>query len=476
MVFGIKEKAKELKDSDLVGKARKKSKELKNEITGLEEDVQESEEVTEKVEETGSEKGLEKDLSEQRNIFEEFESVEADAEEILTLEEEEIQNLHKGVEMDLKREKQIKSVIIAFGEEIQEVETVVKQIEETLQEDIKKFNTRCFRQARDFGTAGVLEILEEAKEQGISKGLAGSLGNDVDMLMRENGLNSIGRDEFRQLDLGEQIDQNQSRVVELSICLNEVLYELDGRDCVGKKRYTQLETELGEVQKLLEKFRDIAGEVQKAMKGEEEIEEYIELEAEQLPTTVEELREIGEELQVMGHALQEEEATEKEITQITQKMTHSNPRKINTEIESEVEKLESNFQKLERHGNKLVSEAEKLEKENRELMSLEKRDEEKIRNIIETSEKVINDLEKISHRILHSDKVAITPENNDRERFEEDPSKIEYELSYGLDQIESVIKTISKEAEKIEEMQEKEEKIELEITEKDLKPDISVFS
>ncbi|MFB6116229.1 MAG: hypothetical protein ABEK10_01840 [Candidatus Nanosalina sp.] len=474
MAFGIREKAKELKNGNFVGKAREKTKKLKEEITGLEEDVEESEEVTEKVEETGSEEGLEKDLSEQRNIFEQFESVEADAEEILTLEEEEIQNLHKGVEMDLKREKQVKSVILAFGDEIKEVENLVSQIEETLQSDITEFNTRCFRQARELGTEGILQVLEEAKEQGVSTGLAGSLGNDIDMLMQENGIDSLEREDFNQLDLGKQVDQYQSRVIELSICLNEVLYELDGRSCVGKKRYNQLETELGEVQELLEKFEEIAREVDKAMKQEKKIEEYVELEADQLPGTVDELREIGEELQMMGQAL-EEEATEKEISQITEKMSHSNPRKINSEMESEVEKLESNFEKLERHGNQLVSEAEKLEKENEELMKLEKQDEERIRDILETTDNVLEDLKKISHRILHSDKVAITPEEGDREKFNEDPSKIEYELSYGIDQIESMVKTIRDEAQKIEKMEEKEEKMELEITEEDLTPEISVF-
>lgn len=477
MVFsGIRDKAKELKNKDYVGKAKEKSQNLKQEISELTGEVEESEEITEKVEETGSEEGLEKDLSEQRNIFSEFETVESDAEEILTLEEEEIQNLHKGVEMDLKREKRIKSIVLAFGEEIEDVERLVSKIEETLQSDITKFNTKCFNQAKELGTQGILDVLAEAKERGVSTGLEASLGNDIDMLMRENGVDSIGREDFNKLDLEKQVDQYQNRVVELCICLNEVMYELPDRNCVGKKKYTQMEEELAELQKLLEKFEEIASETQEAMEEEKEIEEFVSLESQQLPGTIDELKELGEELQIMGRALKEEEATEKEISQITKKMNHSNPRKINSDIEAEVEKLESNFSKLERHGNKLLSEAETLEKENEELMRMEEGEEERITNIIEKSGQVIQDLKTISHRVLHSDKIAVTPDDGDSEKFKEDPSKIEYKLSYGMDQIASMVETISKEAEKIEEMEEKEEKMELQITGEDLTPDIAVFN
>ena len=150
MVFSrIKKQTEKLKEKNFADRAKSKGKQLASEVKKLTGDVEQGEELTEDVEETGDRDELKQDISEQRNIFEEFEVVEADAREVLTLEEEELESLHKGVEIDIEREKQVESIVLAFGDEIDGVERLVSEIRETLQSDVRKFNTQCFKQAKE---------------------------------------------------------------------------------------------------------------------------------------------------------------------------------------------------------------------------------------------------------------------------------------------------------------------------------------
>lgn len=466
VVSRLKSEASKLKNKDFAGKAQTGIEKVSDELNKLRQDVRKGEQETEKVKQTKSEQELEKDLEKQRNIFKEFEHVEGDIKKILTLEEHEIENLHKGIEQSIQEEKEIEATILALSEEIDKIEQIASEIEQTLTQGERKFNTDCVKQAIEYGSEQIYNIYDNAESQSTA-----SLMIRIENILKRHDANEIGsrRENFASINLQQELKENEKGVVKLATVFNELLYEL-GENCVDKQRYKNIETELQELQQLFDEVKQIAEQLEHAIQEEKEIIELEKIEQHQIPQTVEGLKELGQELQILGKALEEEEATEKEIMELTRQLK-TNPRQANQQAQNEVEKLENNLQNIEQKGHKIEAEAEKLEIEQQKIGELNKKEEEQLKQLLDKGEKVQQHLKKVSQKLLHSDKIAIGPDKpEEREKFKDRANQtLEMKLSIGVDQTKQALTAIINEAEKLEQLTEKEEQIELEISQNDLK-------